>query len=92
MNDPVLFQLVRISQINAHSRICWKYNKNKSRFFYCCYFNEKTVIAKPIHSKFSNEERQTSIKWSTVLLSQGKSYIDKNLYLEKGVTQILDVL
>ena len=41
---------------------------------------EKTIIAKPLDSKFSNEERQEILTWRNTLLSQVKSYIDNNLY------------
>ena len=37
---------------------------------------EKTIIAKPLDSKFSSEEKQDILTWRNILLSQVKSYID----------------
>ena len=54
--------------------------KNECRFSYCRYFTEKTIIAKPLYSKFSNEEKQEILTWRNTLLSQVKSYIESNLY------------
>lgn len=49
-NKPDLFQLVKIYQIDSHLRICWKYNKNKCRFSYGCFFTSKTVITKSLET------------------------------------------
>ena len=57
--------------------------KNEYRFSYGRYFTEKTIIAKPIDSKFSNKEKQEILTWINILLSQIKSYIDNNLYPAK---------
>ena len=46
-------------------------------------FTEKTIIAKPLDSKFSNEEKQEVLTWRNSLLSQVKSYIDNNPYPTK---------
>ena len=43
-NKPDLFQLVKIYQIDSHLRICWKYNKNKCRFSYGCFFTSKKSL------------------------------------------------
>ena len=70
-------------QVFTHSRTCWKNNKNECRFSYGHYFTEKTTIAKPLNSKFSNEDKQEILTWRNTLLSQVKSYIDNNLYPAK---------
>ena len=44
--------------------------------FFGWYFTEKTIIAKPLDSKLSNEEVLT---WRNTLLNQVKSYTDNNL-------------
>ena len=51
LKDPELFRLVKTCQVHAHSRICWKYNKNECRFSYGWYLTEKTIIAKTLDSK-----------------------------------------
>ena len=56
-NDPELFELVKTYQVYAHSRTCWKYNKNECCFLYGQYFTEKT-IAKPLDSKFNDNEKK----------------------------------
>ena len=83
LNDPKLFELVKTYQVLAHSRTCWKYNKNECRFLYGHYFTKKTIIAKPVDSKFSNEEKQEILTWRNTLLRQIKSYMDNNLYPAK---------
>ena len=58
LNDSELFELVKTYQVHVHSRTCWKYDKNECRFSYGRYFAEETIIAKPLDSKFSNQEKQ----------------------------------
>ena len=43
------------------------------------YFTEKTIIAEPLDSKFSNDEKQEILTWRNTLLRQVKSHIDDNL-------------
>ena len=38
VNDPELFDLVKTSQVHAHSRTCWKYYKNE------CYFSYSPIL------------------------------------------------
>ena len=56
-NDPELVHLVKTYQVHAHSRTCRKY-KNEYRFLYGRYFTEKTIIAKPLDSKFNDNEKK----------------------------------
>ena len=79
LNDPEPFELVKTCQVHAHSRTCWKYSKNEFRFSYGRYFTETTIIAKPLDSKFSNDEKQEILTWRNTLLRKVKSYIDNNL-------------
>ena len=37
-SGSVLFELVKLCQIHCHSKICWKYKKNKYRFSYGRFF------------------------------------------------------
>ena len=83
LNDPELFELVKTYQVHAQSRTCWKYNKNECRFSYGRYFTEKTVIAKPLDSKFNKDEKQEVLAGRNTLLRQVKNYIDDNLNLAK---------
>ena len=78
LNDRELFELVKTCQVHAHSRICWKYN-NECRFSYGRYFTEKTIIAKSLDCKFSNDEKQEVPTWRNVLLREVKSYVDNTL-------------
>ena len=57
LNDLELFDVVKTYEVHNYSRTCWKYNRNECRFFYGRYFTEKTIIAKPLDFKFSNEEK-----------------------------------
>ena len=83
LNDPELFELVKTYQVYAQSRTCWKYNKNECRFSYGRHFTEKTVIAKPLDSKFNKDEKQEVLAGRNTLLRQVKNYIDNNLNLAK---------
>ena len=56
LKEPELFELVKTYQVHAHYRTCWKYNRNECHFSYGRYFTEKTIIAKPLDSKLSNDE------------------------------------
>ena len=77
LKDLELFELVKTYQVHAHSRTCWKYNENECRFLYGQYFTEKSIIAKPLDCKLSNNEKQEILTWRSALLKQVKSYIDK---------------
>ena len=79
LSNPELFELVKTYQVHAHSRICWKYNKNERRFSYGPYFSEKTITTKPLDCKFSSDEKQEFLTWANTLLRQAKSYVDNNL-------------
>ena len=79
LNYPERFELVQTYLVHAHSGTCWKYNKNECRFSYGQYFTEKTIIAKPLDSKFSNDEKQEILKWTNTSPRQVESYIDNNL-------------
>ena len=63
MKDPELFELVKKSKVHAHSKNFWKYNKNECCFSYGRYFIGKTIIAKPIDSKLSNDEKEEILTW-----------------------------
>ena len=79
LNDPELLELVKAYQVHAHSIICWKCNKNECGFSCGWYFTEKIIIAKPLLSKFSNDENQEVLVWRNILLRQLKSYNENNL-------------
>ena len=79
LKDPELFELVKTYQVHAHSRTCWKYNKNKCHFSYGGYFTEKTIIGKQLDPKLSNDEKEDALTWRDTLLKQVESYIDNNL-------------
>ena len=79
VNEAGYNELVKTSQVYGHTRICWKYNKNRCRIYYGHYVTENKIIAKPRHSKFINEEEQEVLTWRNILLRQAKSYIDNNL-------------
>ena len=77
-SDPELFESDKTYQAHAHSRTCCKY-KNESRFLYGWYFTEKTIIAKPLDSKFNDNAKKEVLTWRNKLLKLVKSYIDNNL-------------
>ena len=63
-------------QFYAHSRICWKYNKNERHFSYGPHFSEKIIITKPLDCKFRSDEKEEILTWANTLLKQVKSYVD----------------
>ena len=58
LNDPELFELVKTYQVYAHSKTCCKYNKNECRFSYGRFFTDKAIIANPLNSELTNDEKQ----------------------------------
>ena len=88
LNDPELFELVKTYQVHAHSKICWKYKKNKCGFSYGRFFTEKTIIAKPRDPELTNDEKQELLAWRKTLLKKIKKYIDDNLNSVK--TNVID--
>ena len=79
LNDPELFEFVKTYQVHAHSKTCWKYNKNECRFSYGQFFTEKTIIAKPLDFELTNDEKQEDLAWRKTLLKKVRKYIDDNL-------------
>ena len=55
LNNPELFKSLKTYQVHDHCRTFWEYNKNECRFSYGRCFTQKTVIAKPLDSKCSND-------------------------------------
>ena len=55
--------LFRTYQVHSHSRTCLKYKKKEYRLSYGQYFIEKTIIAKPLDAKISNDENQEDLAW-----------------------------
>ena len=82
-DQPELFELVKTYQIHAHSRTCWKYNKNECRFSYGRFFSSKTIISKPLEPHLSKDEKQEILIWRKMLLKKVKNYIDNFLNPEK---------
>ena len=56
LKDPELFELVILTKFMHTLKTCWKYNKNEFRFSHGRYLTEKTIIAKPLDSKLSDEK------------------------------------
>ena len=88
MEQPELFELVKLYQIHSHSRTCWKYKKNKGRFSYARFFTDRKVISKPLNSDIPQEEREKIMSWRRNILDKVKEYTDTNLYPAK--TNIID--
>ena len=79
LEDPELFKLVKTDQVHSHSRTYWKYDKNECRFPYGLNFTEKTIIAKSLDFKLSNDEKEEVLTRRKRSLKQVKIYIDNNL-------------
>ena len=52
-NQPEM--LIKMFQIQSHSRTCWKYKKNKCMFSYGRCFSDGTIISKPLDDGLSSE-------------------------------------
>ena len=78
-SKPGLFELVKLYQIHSHSRTCWKYKKNKCRFFYGRFFSDRTIISKPLDHSLDPEERQEILNSCKNLLEKVKKYVDEEL-------------
>ena len=71
--------VLKKSCISTHKNLSGYRDQNECRFSYGQYFTEKTIIAKPLDSKFSYDKNQEALTWRNTLLRQVKSYIDNNL-------------
>ena len=78
LNNPETFELVKTYQVNAHSKTCWKQNKNECQLSNGRYFTEMAIIAKPLALKFSDDEKQKVLTQRNTLLRKVKSYFDNN--------------
>lgn len=54
LNNKDFFELLKTYQVHDHSKTCLEY-KDECHFSYGRYVTEKTVIAKSLDSKFSND-------------------------------------
>ena len=61
VKEPKLFELVKLYQIDSHSRICWKCEKNKCRFLYGQVFTDGMIIYKPLNSDTPQEKRDKTM-------------------------------
>ena len=51
---------------------------------------EKTIIAKPLDSKLTNDEKQEVFTWRNTLLKQVESYIDIDNNLKTAKVNVID--
>ena len=63
MEQPELFELVKLYQIHSHARTSWKYKKNKCRFSSGRFFTDRTIIYKPLNSDIPQDERDKIMSW-----------------------------
>ena len=63
MEQPELFELVKLYQIHSHARTSWKYKKNKCRFSSGRFFTDRTIISKPLNSDIPQDERDKIMSW-----------------------------
>ena len=94
--DKDLYVLVKKYQTHSHSKSCMKYKNSECRYHFGRYFTERTIIAKPISSYLSNDEKGSIIAKRSSILSQVRNYINNNLNPnkssyegDKSITEIL---
>ena len=63
VEQPELFELVKLYQIHSHARTSWKYKKNKCRFSSGRFFTDRTIISKPLNSDIPQDERDKIMSW-----------------------------
>ena len=61
-----------------------KYKNSEYRYHFGRCFTERTIIAKPISSYLSNEEKGSIIAKRSSILSQVRNYINNNLSPNKS--------
>ena len=81
MNDPELYEFVKTNQVQDHWRAGWKYNNNEFRLPYGRYFQEKTIIPKPLDSKCSDDEKQVVLTRKMMPIKKVRGYIIIILFL-----------
>ena len=68
--DSEHFELIKTCQIHTHYKTCRKHIKNKCRFSYGLYITENKVVAKRVHFKFSNDQKQEVLALRNTLTIQ----------------------
>ena len=63
VEQPELFELVKLYQIHSHAWTSWKYKKNKCRFSSGRFFTDRTIISKPLNSDIPQDERDKIMSW-----------------------------
>ena len=79
LEEPELYNLVKMYQIHHHSKTCRKYRNEKCRFHFGKFFTDHTIIAEPIPDNISDEEKNNLLEGRNKILRKVKHYIDTEL-------------
>ena len=90
MNDLELFKFVKTNQVQARWRAVWKCSSNECWLSYVRHFHGKTIIAKPLRSKCSDDEKHVVLTWRNTLIKQVRSYIIIMLLLQSKYNRSKD--
>lgn len=73
--DAELHDLVEKYQIHKHSRSCRKYKNSDCRYGFGHYFNDKTIIAKPLPEHISTETKSSILSKRNTCLTKVKMFL-----------------
>ena len=78
-HEPELYNFVKNYQINRHSKTCRKYKNQKCGFNFGKFFTDHTIVAEPLPSETSLEEKTAIMNKRKVLPQKVKHYNDTEL-------------
>ena len=79
INEPVLFELVKIYQIHHNSKICGKYRNEQCRLCSGHFFTSLTIITQPLEDHNPQDVRYEKMQPRNAILKKVKNYIDDEL-------------
>ena len=72
MEQPEIFELVKLHQIYSHSRTCWKINRTSADFRVVDFFTDRAIISKPVNSDMLQDKRGEIMSWRRNILVKMK--------------------
>ena len=78
-SKPTMFELVKNFQLHRHSKSYQKFSNGKSRFNFCRFFTERTIVAKLLSERLTEHEKAEIIFVRSTILNKVKANIDSEL-------------
>ena len=76
-SKPTMFELVKNFQLHRHSKTFQKFSNRKSRFNFCRFFTERTIVAKLLSERLTEHEKAEIMFVRSTILNKVKANIDR---------------